>query len=251
MSPEQASGDPAVDPRSDVYSLGATLYELLSLRPAFDGGNRRECLRQVLEIEPISPRTWNRAVPIELETVVLKAMAKSPAQRYGSAKEMADDLRRFQDDRPILARRPSISEKVRRWARRNPGVLWGSLLVLVLLATGLGLLAMFAAREKARTEAALERERIRAKEAEERFDLARQAADDLVRMSEEELADKPFLEGPRQRLLEAALLYYQKFIDQRHDDPAAQAELIATQERVQKILSDLAVLRSRTIDAPE
>jgi hypothetical protein len=63
-------------------------------------------------------------------------------------------------------------------------------------------------------------------------------------MSEEELADKPFLEGPRQRLLEAALLYYQKFIDQRRDDPAAQAELIATQARVQKILSDLAVLRA-------
>jgi hypothetical protein len=123
-------------------------------------------------------------------------------------------------------------------------VIWGALLLLVLLAAGLGAFSVFAAREQARTQAALERERERAAEAEERFELAREAADALIRASEEELADRPFLEGPRQRLLEAALVYYQKFIEQRQDDPEAQAELVATQERIKKVLADLAVLRA-------
>lgn len=244
MSPEQAAGEPGVDPRSDVYALGVTLYELLTLRPAFPASDRRECLRQVLEDDPLPPRAWNRAVPVELETVVLKAMAKAPADRYGSARELADDLRRFLDDRPVAARRPSLSDRLRHWARRNTAVLWGAVAVLAVLVVGLGAFAAFAAREQGRTRAALVRERQRAREAEERFELARQAADDLVRMSEDELADKPFLEGSRQRLLEAALVYYQKFIEQRSGDPDARAELVAAQERVQKLLADLAILRA-------
>src|SRR5262249_32200129 len=75
MSPEQASGRTVADPRSDVYGLGATLYELLTLQPAFPGRDRRECLRQVLEEEPTPPRRLSKAVPAELETIVLKAMA--------------------------------------------------------------------------------------------------------------------------------------------------------------------------------
>src|SRR5205085_5778169 len=96
MSPEQALAKRVViDHRTDVYSLGVTLYELLTLHPALDGRDRQELLRQIAFEEPPPPRRHNPAVPRELETVVLKAMAKEPADRYASAQELADDLRRF------------------------------------------------------------------------------------------------------------------------------------------------------------
>jgi eukaryotic-like serine/threonine-protein kinase len=243
ISPEQAGGDPAVDPRCDVYSLGATLYELLTLRPAFPVADHRECLRQVSEDEPVPLRRLNQSVPSELETVVLKAMAKAPADRYATARELADDLRRFLDDRPVIARRPTVTDRTRRWARKNTGVFWGALVVLAIGTAGLGAFAAFAFREQARTQAALDRELERAREAEERFDLARQAADDLVLLSEEELADRPFLESSRQRLLESSLVYYERLIEQRRGDESAQSALIATRERVKRLLADLAVLQ--------
>ena len=94
------------DPRSDIYALGATLYELLTLRPVFDGKDRRELLRQITQDEPTPPRRIDPAIPRDLETIVMKAMAKEPERRYATAREMADDLRRFLDDRPIHARPP-------------------------------------------------------------------------------------------------------------------------------------------------
>src|SRR2546428_1635814 len=96
MSPEQALGKRIpIDHRTDVYSLGATLYELLTLQPAFDGKDRQELLRQVAFDEPSLPRKVRRDIPHELETIVLKAMEKNPAERYATAQELADDLRRW------------------------------------------------------------------------------------------------------------------------------------------------------------
>jgi hypothetical protein len=124
MSPEQALAQRvAVDARTDVYSLGVTLYELLTLVPAYGGRSREEVLRQIAFEEPRPPRRLNKAVPAELETVVLKAMAKSPDERYGSAAELADDLRRFLDDRVIRARRPTPWQRLRKWSRRHRTVL--------------------------------------------------------------------------------------------------------------------------------
>src|SRR5262249_42886693 len=101
MSPEQALARPgAVDHRTDIYALGATLYELLTLRPAFDGQDRQELLRQIAFEEPPPPRRVDPAVPRELETVVLKAMDKEPEGRYATAQELADDLRRFPERPP-------------------------------------------------------------------------------------------------------------------------------------------------------
>src|SRR5262249_20346692 len=111
MSPEQALARPAgVNHRTDLYSLGATLYELLTLDPASAGRARPHVLRQIALEEPRPPRRVNPAVPAELETIVLKAMAKNPAERYATARELADDLRRFLEDQPIRARRPSWLE---------------------------------------------------------------------------------------------------------------------------------------------
>jgi serine/threonine protein kinase/Flp pilus assembly protein TadD len=120
MSPEQALAQRVlIDHRADVYSLGATLYELLTFRPAFASEDRQELLRQIAFEEPAAPRRLNPAVPAELETIVLKAMAKSPGERYATAGELADDLRRWLEDRPIRARRPSLRTRLLRWGRRH------------------------------------------------------------------------------------------------------------------------------------
>jgi serine/threonine protein kinase/Flp pilus assembly protein TadD len=142
-SPEQALGQSvAVDHRTDVYSLGATLYELLTLEPAFDGRDRRELLRQIAFDEPMPPRRVNKAIPVELETIVLKAVAKDVAERYATAQEMADDLERFLKDEPILARRRTFLQRSRTWARRHRAVVWSSatslMVTLAVLAACIG-----------------------------------------------------------------------------------------------------------------
>jgi hypothetical protein len=244
MSPEQASGRRApVDHRTDVYSLGATLYEFLTLEPIFAGQDRQTLLHQILNEEPRPPRQVDRSIPVELETIVLKALAKAPGERYATAGEMAADLRRFLDERPILARRPSLVDRFRKWTRRHPSFVGASVLLLVFGLVGLAAATALVAREQARTQAAYERERQRAREAEERFELARRAADEMIQIGDQELAHNPHLEGLRKRMLEAALVYYQEFIEQRRDDPEAQAELAATRDRVKKIVDDLAVLQ--------
>jgi serine/threonine protein kinase len=138
MSPEQSLAQRGlIDHRTDIYSLGVTFYELLTLEPAFGGRDRQELLRQIAFEEPKGPRRLNRDIPAELETIVLKAMEKNPADRYATAQEVADDLRRFLEDKPIRARRPSIPARVRKWSWRHRGVVSATVLtaVLVLAAT--------------------------------------------------------------------------------------------------------------------
>jgi len=120
MSPEQALGSRAViDHRTDVYSLGVTLYEVLTLTPAFPGDERQDVLRRIVEDDPPAPRSLDPGIPVDLETVVLKAMAKEPAERYATGQDFADDLRRFLEDRAIAARRPTWAQRGRRWLRRH------------------------------------------------------------------------------------------------------------------------------------
>jgi tetratricopeptide (TPR) repeat protein len=124
MAPELVLGQRTIyDPRTDVYSLGATLYELLALRPVFDGRDRPTLLRQIGQEEPVAPRRINPAIPLDLETIVLKAMDKEPDCRYAAAQALALDLRRFLDDKPIRARRRTPAERAARWARRHRPVL--------------------------------------------------------------------------------------------------------------------------------
>jgi WD40 repeat protein/serine/threonine protein kinase len=158
MSPEQALAMHDLDARSDVYSLAATLYELLALRPALDGKNRHEILRQIAFEEPRPLRQVNSAVPGELETIVAKAMAKEPAVRYATAQELADDLRRFLEDKPIRARRPGPLERARKLARRHQGVA-RTAAALALAVIGLGAAVFFLAQE--REEVRRQREEIK------------------------------------------------------------------------------------------
>jgi tetratricopeptide (TPR) repeat protein len=161
MSPEQALAQPvAVDQRTDIYSLGATLYELLTLEPAFHGRDRQELLRQIAFEEPRRPRRVCQAVPAELETIVLMAMAKNPAERYATAQELADDLARFLKDEPILAKRPTLVQRARKWARRHRPAVWSAaaalLVTLAVLAGSVGWVVRDGAARQAKLDADLQ-----------------------------------------------------------------------------------------------
>jgi serine/threonine protein kinase len=118
MAPERLRGQ--ADPRSDVYSLGVTLYEMLTLQPAFQDSSRAALIDQITTTPAKPPRRIDPHIPRDLETMVLKAIAKEPGQRYASTEELAEDLRRYLGDRPIKARRSSLTERTWRWGRRNP-----------------------------------------------------------------------------------------------------------------------------------
>lgn len=135
MSPEQALGSRnSIGPACDIYSLGATLYEMITGKPIFDSDNFQAILHMIVEVEPAPPSRTQPGIPADLETIVLKTLNKDPARRYASAREMADDLTRFLADEPIHARRSTMLEKgLRRLgkSRRTLTVVLPAILVLV------------------------------------------------------------------------------------------------------------------------
>ncbi len=245
MSPEQAAGRrQPVDHRTDVYSLGATLYEMLTLQPLFPGQDRAALLHQILNEDPRPLRQLDRAIPVELETIVLKSLSKLPTERYATAGDMADDLRRFLDEIPIHARRPQMVDRLRKWMRRHPTYVAAAVFLLIFGLIGLAVTTAIVAAEHTKTAQAYQRELQRAQEAEAQFKLARRVADEMIQLAEEELSNQPFQEGLRKRLLEAALGYYQEFSERRGATSVAESELAETRERVKKILADLALLQA-------
>jgi serine/threonine protein kinase len=162
MSPEQLRGERGrVDARTDIYALGMTLCELLTLRPAFDLHDRQEMLDHILNRAPVPPRRLNSSIPRDLETIVLKAIEKEPAGRYQSARELADDLGRFLADQPVRARRPSILHRMHKWSERHrPVVITAATAVVLALAAGAAVLwdakrrtdASYAALKQSRNE---------------------------------------------------------------------------------------------------
>lgn len=136
MAPEQASGQgELIGPPTDVYALGAILYELLAGRPAFRGPTAIATLQQVLNDQPVALRRLNPSVPPDLVTICDKCLSKEPARRYASAGALASDLEHFLNDRPIQARRINAFERGWRWCRRNPApATLGTFVVLLLLA---------------------------------------------------------------------------------------------------------------------
>lgn len=121
MSPEQAAGKSAiVDHRIDIYSLGITLYELLTLQPAFSDHDRPTLLHRISRDEPATPRSIDASIPVDLQTILLKSIAKAPGDRYVNAEALADDLQRFLDQRPIQARHIGRIARTWRWCRRSP-----------------------------------------------------------------------------------------------------------------------------------
>jgi serine/threonine protein kinase len=159
MAPEQLDGHAV--PSSDVYSLGLTLFELLTLRPAYTESSHGLLIKSKTREAPPRPRALDRRIPADLETIALKCCARAAHDRYPTAEELADDLRRFLEDRPIRARRATAPERLWRWCRRNPVVAsLGSATFMLLLA-----LAIVFALGHYRTRQALarlEREHVRA-----------------------------------------------------------------------------------------
>jgi WD40 repeat protein len=158
MPPEQARGAKDLGPTVDVYALGAILYACLTGRPPFRAATTAETLWQVLRTEPVPPRQLNPAVPRDLETICHKCLQKDPARRYASARDLADDLKRFLDGRPIQARPVGVLERGYRWVRRNPLVASLSAAVVLVLLAGIGVASYYAVQasieaEKYRTAA--------------------------------------------------------------------------------------------------
>ena len=134
ISPEQAMAKRVrVDHRSDIYSLGATLYELLCLQPAFPGTDEKEILGAIISRDPTPPRKISGSVPAELETICLKTLEKSPEARYDTARSLADDLRNFLHDRPIVAKRPGPVQRVFKFARRRKALVAAVAAVVLLV----------------------------------------------------------------------------------------------------------------------
>ncbi len=176
MPPERFRGEG--DARADVYGLGLTLYELLTLQPAFETADRLTLIERVKSEEPPRPRSLDGRIPLDLETIVLKAIDKDPARRYATADAMSEDLRRFLDDEPIEARRATTAERYARWARRHPAIaVLGAALSAVLVLTTLA--SLIVARNMSRL-AENQRDAARAErwarlEADQARDVAKQA----------------------------------------------------------------------------
>jgi serine/threonine protein kinase/tetratricopeptide (TPR) repeat protein len=263
MSPEQVLAPPGqVDQRTDLYSLGATLYELLTLQPAFAGLDRGEVLRQIAWDEPRPPSRVRQGVPADLETIVLKAMAKVPEERYPSARDLADDLERFLNDVPIRARRPTLLQRAAKWARRHRTVVRAAAVLLAMavaaLAVGTGLIweaknqteaALGQAREqeqlakangaqaearRRQAEAAYLAESSQRRQAETNARLAWQAfPDELFTQALEAWgAGRPELAEARRKALMKALHFYEAFARENYDNPALRAETAKAYRRV-------------------
>jgi len=242
MAPEQLQG--RADHRSDIYSLGLTLYELLTLRPAFDQTDRTQLLQRIANGQPPRPRQIQAEIPRDLETIVLKAISREPSHRYQSAADLAKDLRCFLEDRPIQARRTTAAERLWRWCRRNPVVAGLSataaiLLVLVAVATSIGY---------ARTTTALAGERTQRQRAEAATDVAVQVLDRIYERfappyfdttfvpaglrSDDNAEVKPILSEGAAAVLEDLLAFYDQLAESGEDDSQYREKVALANRRV-------------------
>ncbi len=217
MAPEQAgSRRAAITPATDVYALGAILYECLTGRPPFRAASVMETIQQVLNDDPIPPSKLVPGLPRDLETICLKALRKDPEKRYPSAIELADDLGRYQSGESILARPASKIEKTMKLARRNPVIsaLTGAGIVAAILIVSVVTLA-YLKLQKERNNANEQKEK-----AERRLDLAIDAVEKMMnRVGGEKWSRIPELLEERRAVMEDAIAVYQQFLEEDSDDP--------------------------------
>jgi serine/threonine protein kinase/tetratricopeptide (TPR) repeat protein len=234
MASERFRGQ--ADARADVYSLGVTLYEMLTLRPPYDEADRLRLVRRIERGEPTRPRQIDARIPRDLETVVLKALAPDAADRYATAGQLADDLQCFLADRPIRARRHSARERAWRWCRRNPG--WATTvgtLVVVVAGALAGLTALWLRADRLHQQADAN-----FGEAQANFRLALGAVEQFcTNVGQDRRLQEQDLRALRQRLLRSAVDFYQSFVTERRDDPHLQAELAKANFRLGYLTTEL------------
>jgi serine/threonine-protein kinase len=233
MAPERFRG--WSDPRSDVYGLGITLYELLTLRPVFDTDDRVLLMEQVLHAAPRLPRDIDRRIPVDLETIVLKAIDKEPARRYSSASELAADLRSFLEYRPILARRARLAEVAAQWCRRNPMVAgMAAMLTLAILA---GLVSTTVLWRRAVRLHAESQQNLAA--ARKNLDLAVGAVDRFcTQVSQDEQLKQADLSDLRRKLLGTAVEFHEELLKQRGETELARIDLARSQARLAQLIGE-------------
>jgi len=228
MAPEQALGElDRIGPHTDVYALGGILYALLIGRPPFAAKNVRDLLMQVIEQEPVSPRTINPTVPIDLDTICLKSLEKEPEKRYRSAQELADELERFLEGAPIQARPISTASRVWRWCRRKRALagLWGSVALLLLtLLIGGPVVAFKQSELRSQAENALEREAIAKNDALNWLRQAQNSTDKWLTGVAGALKYYPVTNKTRIWLLESAAKDYGLLAREKSDDPELETE---------------------------
>lgn len=226
MSPEQIAGRPQeIDHRTDIYSLGITLYELLTLQPAFESANREKLFSKIENEEPLPPRRLNPAVAIDLETIILKAIAKSKSERYSTAGEMADDMRRFLDGKPTLARRPTPMDRAFKWAARRQRLVCYSLGVLTLALIGLSATILMVTRQSHLKDLATARARLH-------LDQAHALVDRFGGLMNRRLANLHGTEELRSEILREAERYYLDFLLYADQDETLHSELAKVQYRL-------------------
>mgnify|MGYP002623186300 CR=1 FL=1 len=203
MAPEQVSGENVLTPAVDVYALGIMLYEGLTGRCPFEGITDLDTLEQLRHQEPIPPSQILPAVPSDLETICLKCMEKEVEKRYATTAELAEDLNRYLNDRPILARRAGWTERARKWVRRKPALATALLMtfiaMLALVGVGVGLIYQSDLRE-AMAQTELQKQKAISAQAEESFQ--RERAERLLYGTQINLAGRAWEEGNVVRLRE-------------------------------------------------
>ncbi len=246
MSPEQALGTAPIDHRADVYALAASFYELLTLQPVHDGADRPTLLGQVAHEEVRPPRRLRPDMPIDLDTILSKALCREPADRYATAGAMAEDLQRFLDDRPIRARRPSLWQRACKLARRHRAavlsaaaatLIGGVAIIIGLVHSRQVILEQVELKEEQRAEAVAARAL-----AADREEVALAALESLVRDAQELAADAPGSTGLRTSLLERALVQLDDL--GLHADQASDVD--RSRARAHRLLGSIHLLAGQT-----
>ncbi len=250
LAPELASGGASATIASDVYALGAILYELMTGEPPFQGDTPLETIRMLTTSAVKSPRKTNSGIPLDLETICLKCLERDAQQRYGSAGKLADDLELFLAGRSISARPVGSLTAFRRWCWRQPVIAGLGAALLLSIVVGLPLIiwnwrravehervAQINFRKAQEESETAGKERVSANEG---FLLTHRAYGDLFRsigdLDAEELAESEML---NKELLERGLSYYREFVDRRQDDPKMRRELASAMVRIARITQNI------------